>query len=71
MLPVLGDTILLVGHDDGLSVLNMFPKEWSDEGLTERGPNDAVVHHVLSGERSVYSIFPRRLFLTMPAVFTN
>ncbi|GJE84873.1 hypothetical protein PsYK624_009490 [Phanerochaete sordida] len=50
LLPILGDTMLLVGHDDGLSVLNMFPKEWSDEGLTERGPNDAVVYHVLSGE---------------------
>lgn len=42
--------MLLIGHDDGLSVLNMFPKAWSDEGLTERGPNDAVTYHVLSGE---------------------
>ncbi|EKM59490.1 uncharacterized protein PHACADRAFT_191858 [Phanerochaete carnosa HHB-10118-sp] len=50
LLPILGDTMLLVGHDEGLSILNMFPKEWSDEGLTERGPNDAVVYHVLSGE---------------------
>ena len=46
--------MLLIGHDDGLSVLNMFPKEWSDEGLTERGPNDAQAHHILTGEGSVY-----------------
>lgn len=42
--------MLLIGHDDGLSVLNMFPKEWSDEGLDEKGPNEAEAHHILKGE---------------------
>ncbi|KIP04906.1 hypothetical protein PHLGIDRAFT_177949 [Phlebiopsis gigantea 11061_1 CR5-6] len=50
LLPVLGDNMLLIGHDDGLSVLNMFPKEWSDEGLDEKGPNEAEAHHILKGE---------------------
>lgn len=42
--------MLLVGHDDGLSVLNMYPKEWTDGGLIQRGPNDAEAHHILTGE---------------------
>lgn len=50
ILPVLNNALLLVGHDDGLSVLNMFPKEWTEEGLVERGPNDADAHHIWTGE---------------------
>ena len=50
LLPILGETLLLIGHDDGLSVLNMFPKEWTDSGLAEKGPNDAEAHPVWVGE---------------------
>ncbi|KAI0092397.1 hypothetical protein BDY19DRAFT_924063 [Irpex rosettiformis] len=50
LLPILNDTLLLVGHDDGLSVLDMFPKEWTDRGLIEHGPNEAQVHHIWVGE---------------------
>lgn len=63
--------MLLIGHDDGLSVLNMFPKEWAEEGLTERGPGDAEAHHVWTGEgcaASQHSLF--RLTWTL-AVFTK
>ncbi|KAI0698561.1 hypothetical protein BC835DRAFT_1268782 [Cytidiella melzeri] len=50
LLPILNDSLLLIGHDDGMSVLNMFPKEWTDKGLSEHGPNDAQVHHIWVGE---------------------
>lgn len=50
LLPLLNDSLLLIGTDDGLSVLNMFPKEWTDHGLMEKGPNDAEAHHIWVGE---------------------
>ena len=56
LLPILNDTLLLIGHDDGLSVLDMFPKEWTDRGLIEHGPNEAQVHHIWVGEGSVTTL---------------
>jgi hypothetical protein len=53
LLPLLGDRLLLIGHDDGLSVLNMFPQEWTDIGLQTRGPGEAEVHAIWTGERSL------------------
>ncbi|KAI0938160.1 hypothetical protein AcV7_003433 [Taiwanofungus camphoratus] len=50
LLPLLNDRLLLIGHDDGLSVLDMFPKEWSDDGLVEKGPADAEVRPIWEGE---------------------
>jgi hypothetical protein len=50
LLPLLGDRLLLIGHDDGLSVLNMFPQEWTDAGLQTRGPGEAEAHPVWTGE---------------------
>ena len=57
LLPILNDTLLLIGHDDGLSVLNMFPKEWTENGLVEHGPSDAQIHHIWVGEGSVAVLY--------------
>ena len=46
LLPILGDSLLLIGHDCGLSVLNMFPS--GDPETT--GPADAEVRPVWVGE---------------------
>ena len=53
MLPLLGDRLLLIGHDNGLSVLNMFPQEWTDAGLQTRGPGEAEAHPIWTGEGSL------------------
>ncbi|KAI0248727.1 hypothetical protein BJV78DRAFT_1284612 [Lactifluus subvellereus] len=50
LLPLLGDRLLLIGHDNGLSVLNMFPQEWTDVGLQTRGPGEAQAHSIWTGE---------------------
>ncbi|KAH9948800.1 hypothetical protein B0H21DRAFT_689519 [Amylocystis lapponica] len=50
LLPLLNDRMLLIGHDDGLSVMDMFPKAWDDAGLEEKGPADAEVRHIWEGE---------------------
>lgn len=42
--------MLLIGHDDGLSVLDMFPQEWTDGGLTTKGPSDAQAKLIWQGE---------------------
>jgi hypothetical protein len=53
LLPILGDRLLLIGHDNGLSVLNMFPQEWTDTGLQTRGPGEASVHPIWTGKGSL------------------
>jgi len=53
LLPLLGNRLLLIGHDDGLSVLNMFPQEWTDIGLRTRGPGEAEAHAIWTGEGSL------------------
>jgi hypothetical protein len=50
LLPLLGNRLLLIGHDDGLSVLDMFPQEWTDIGLQTRGPEEAKAHAIWTGE---------------------
>lgn len=50
LLPILNDRILLIGHDNGLSALDMFPREWADNGLTEKGPADAEAKPIWEGE---------------------
>ncbi|OBZ70500.1 hypothetical protein A0H81_09681 [Grifola frondosa] len=50
LLPLSNDHLLLIGHDDGLSVLDMFPREWTDDGLVEKGPSDAVAKLIWEGE---------------------
>lgn len=50
VLPLLGDRVVLIGHDDGLSMLNMFPKEWTDDGLSDSGPAAAQAKVIWEGE---------------------
>lgn len=50
LLPLLNDRLLLIGHDNGLSVMDMFPVEWDEHGLSEKGPADAEVRPVWEGE---------------------
>ncbi len=50
--PILSGKLLLVGHDEGLSVLDMYPQEWSetDAGITIKGPEEAVSRAIWLGE---------------------
>ncbi|KAG6820679.1 hypothetical protein H0H93_013197 [Arthromyces matolae] len=51
LLPIEADKLLLIGHDEGLSVLDMFPEEWSEDGdLTVKGPDEAQARLIWSGE---------------------
>ncbi|KAG5648735.1 hypothetical protein DXG03_000082 [Asterophora parasitica] len=52
LLPLESDRLLLIGHDEGLSVLDMFPQEWSDSGgITIKGPDEARARLIWQGER--------------------
>ncbi|EGN92045.1 hypothetical protein SERLA73DRAFT_173171 [Serpula lacrymans var. lacrymans S7.3] len=56
VLPLQSDRLLLIGHDSGLSVLNMFPSEWVDTGgLVQKGPNEAQARPIWEGE-AVYQM---------------
>ncbi|OCB87544.1 hypothetical protein A7U60_g5449 [Sanghuangporus baumii] len=46
LLPLMGDRLLLIGHDNGLSVLDMFP---SGDPETS-SPADAQIRHIWEGE---------------------
>ncbi|KAJ7613908.1 hypothetical protein FB45DRAFT_1110822 [Roridomyces roridus] len=49
-------TVPIRCHDDGLSVLEMFPQEWNDAGgLDLKGPDDAKVRPIWEGE-TVYQM---------------
>jgi len=51
VLPLLGDKLLLIGHDDGLSVLDMFPQEWTEDGeIVTKGPDEAQSRELWRGE---------------------
>lgn len=51
VLPLVNDRLILIGHDDGLSVLDMYPKEWDERGLvTEKGPAEATAKPIWTGE---------------------
>lgn len=51
LLPLLNDRLVLIGHDEGLSVLDMFPQEWTDTGtLQSKGPDEAVARLMWQGE---------------------
>ena len=68
----MGDRLLLFGHDEGLSVLNMFPQEWGEDGLVSKGPEDAQALPIWEGEAYVtyllHSFTPK---LTVCAVSTR
>ncbi|KAK0207002.1 hypothetical protein DFS33DRAFT_1255800 [Desarmillaria ectypa] len=57
LLPLLSGKLLLIGHDEGLSVLDMYPQEWSetDVGITIKGPEEAVSRQIWLGE-GVYQL---------------
>jgi hypothetical protein len=50
MLPIPSESLLLLGTDTGLSVLNLFPAEWTDDGLSPKGPSDAYARVIWMGE---------------------
>jgi hypothetical protein len=54
----MGDRYLLIGHEEGLSVLAMFPQEWSEYGdLIEKGPSEAIARPIWTGERYIPASF--------------
>jgi hypothetical protein len=53
LLPLPNERLLLIGTDDGLSVLNLFPSEWTEHGLTQKGPHDAHSRVIWTGEGCV------------------
>ena len=50
VLPLLGDRFLLIGHDEGLSVLDMIPSGNPETS----GPPDAEIHAIWEGEGYVF-----------------
>ncbi|KAF7355684.1 hypothetical protein MSAN_01486200 [Mycena sanguinolenta] len=51
LLPLQADRMLLLGHDEGLSVLDMYPQDWNDSGgLDLKGPEEAIVRTIWEGE---------------------
>ncbi|KAI0375924.1 hypothetical protein BV20DRAFT_985111 [Pilatotrama ljubarskyi] len=50
LLPLGNHHLLLIGHDKGLSVMDMFPSDWSDEEETQKGPSDAEAKLIWEGE---------------------
>lgn len=56
ILPINRDRLLLIGTDNGLSVLDMYPMEWASDGnvgIVHKGPGDAQARVVWSGEAYV------------------
>jgi len=42
---------LLIGHNEGLSVLDMFPQEWSETGgINVKTPDEAQARPIWEGE---------------------
>jgi hypothetical protein len=55
LLPLMGGKLLLFGHDEGLSVLDLYPQEISESGMASfKGPDDAQARLLWTGERFVY-----------------
>ncbi|RDB20203.1 hypothetical protein Hypma_012918 [Hypsizygus marmoreus] len=51
LLPIASDKMLLIGHDEGLSVLDMFPQEWTEDGrIVVKGPDEAHAYMMWQGE---------------------
>ncbi|TFK72029.1 hypothetical protein BDN72DRAFT_887404 [Pluteus cervinus] len=58
LLPLASDSLLLIGHDGGLSVLNMFPRETTEDGVGVpmfKGPDEAQIKQIWVGE-TVYQM---------------
>ncbi|KAF8897886.1 hypothetical protein BD779DRAFT_1608371 [Infundibulicybe gibba] len=51
LLPLMAEKLLLIGHDEGLSVLELYPHEWDDlGGISLKGPEEAQARSVWKGE---------------------
>lgn len=50
LLPLMSDRLLLIGHDEGLSVLDMYPQHDTDSGIVLKGPDEAHAKPVWQGE---------------------
>jgi hypothetical protein len=50
LLPLPSERLILIGHLDGLSVLDMFPHEWTEDGLTQKDPSEAQTLVMWQGE---------------------
>jgi hypothetical protein len=54
LLPLMRDRLLLIGHNNGLSVLDMYPEERVETGgISHHGPAEAKAWPIWRGERSV------------------
>jgi hypothetical protein len=54
LFPLPGDRFLLIGHDEGLSVLDMFPQERNNAGVVkQKAPNEAKVFPIWTGDMCV------------------
>uniref|UniRef100_D8PQG7 Uncharacterized protein n=1 Tax=Schizophyllum commune (strain H4-8 / FGSC 9210) TaxID=578458 RepID=D8PQG7_SCHCM len=51
LLPILSDRLILIGHDEGLSVLDLYPQHWDNAGhIVQRGPDEAQARTIWTGE---------------------
>ncbi|XP_006456699.1 hypothetical protein AGABI2DRAFT_211754, partial [Agaricus bisporus var. bisporus H97] len=51
VLPLHSERLLLIGHDEGLSVLDLFPQEWSEAGgIDVKSPDEAHTMLIWEGE---------------------
>jgi hypothetical protein len=51
LLPLQADCLLPIGHDKGLSGLDMYPQDWNDSGgIDLKGPEDAAMRPIWEGE---------------------
>ena len=51
ILPLMADRLILIGHDEGLSVLDMFPQEWTENGgIAVKQPSEAQAYPIWRGE---------------------
>lgn len=56
LLPILSDRLILIGHDEGLSVLDLYPQHWDNAGhIVQRGPDEAQARTIWTGEGYVSS----------------
>jgi len=56
---------LLIGHDEGLSVLDMFPQEWSETGgINVKTPDEAQTRLIWEGEGYIILTHQIRFILT-------
>ncbi|TRM67838.1 hypothetical protein BD626DRAFT_479986 [Schizophyllum amplum] len=51
LLPILSDRLILIGHDEGLSVLDIYHQTWDSAGhVVQHGPDEAQARAIWLGE---------------------